>query len=146
MSRGPTDEKLKKLAAYEKAKQIAALLGTEVEIPVETFEDKLLEANAVLTYYFNKGQGFKDRECRNCGLVFAYSWNHDSINYCSVQCIQKHLASIGIEWDPMRSWGDRYRNLHYDSRPAVISPQVHEIVNQILADTPEVDGDRIQIE
>lgn len=135
MPRGPLTQETKLKRAQEVAAATAKALGLTdftFEVPAETYEDKVLAANAVLEYFYRGGEGFRDRECKNCGLVFAYSWSYSSIVYCSVDCMKKAFEKIGIEWDASRSLGDRYREMNYESRPAVVPPEALAALDALL--------------
>lgn len=140
MARGPLKPETVKERNLQKIKEQYEALGIPIpeafieqlrEKPVEPEIDKVLEANSVLEYYFSNGKAFKDRECKHCGLVFAYSWEYDSIKYCSVECLRDALKAIGIKWDSSKPLADRYR-FYYKSRPAVISPQALSVVKQAM--------------
>lgn len=87
----------------------AAAYGVEVDIPIETENDKISEAQAALDYVETQGKDWKRKDCKNCGKPFVYRWNRDSISCCSVSCMAEQLAKIGIKWDPRREpkqrWG-----------------------------------------
>lgn len=95
----------------KRKERLAALLGLELpaEPTPEEIEAKNLvsrEAEAVLAYVENPS-GFRERECNNCGRVFAVNLGH--VAFCSDHCRQVALESKGIRWDPTKKaearWG-----------------------------------------
>jgi hypothetical protein len=106
-----TDELLAKVAAY---------IGVEkIELPTETQTDLMREAQSVLFYL--QGQGDWHRKpCKQCNSVFAYSWDHDCIAYCSINCMKLTLQGAGLEWNPYGKLADRWGK----TIPAVVPPQV----------------------
>lgn len=161
MPRGPLSEESKQRAAKRKLDELASSLGIELDYTgveafsainekthkevqktahefIKTHEDQILEANAVLLYYFRvPGVQFKDRECKNCGLIFAYHWDCDNIYYCSIDCMKAALAKIGIEWDISRPLGTRYQEMHYKSRPMIVPPDALKIVHDLQESHPD---------
>lgn len=97
-------EKVKLQRLLAKASQHA---GVKLEIPDETVDDILFEAQAVLDYT-EAPDTFKHKVCTNCGGKFAYRWKRDSISTCSVQCMKEAFEKKGLRWDPTRSQESRW--------------------------------------
>jgi hypothetical protein len=109
------------------------LLEAPPEEPIETKTDLIREIQSVVSYYYSRGQGFTEKPCKQCGLVFAYSWDHDSIAYCSIRCANQALQEIGLEWTlskpPAERWG---RTI-----PAVVPPQALALVGELLKEAED---------
>ena len=131
MPRGPLTQETLLRRAQEKIREA---LGYEIELdlPNESEEDRVVEAESVITYFEVRGKGFKKIPCRNCGKIFAYSYHIDGVKHCSVECIAQTLRKMGLKWDPLRSV-DRRWGLY---RPAVVPPSA---LNSLLSlvDTQE---------
>lgn len=134
MPRGPLKPETKKQRTYEALQQWMQNEGVEFKVtePEETVSDKMREAQSVINYYETKGAGFKEKPCKFCGLIFAYSWNVGSIGYCSVTCAASALKEIGLTWDPSKPpemrWGQFV--------PAVVPPQALDLLKDQV-DPPE---------
>lgn len=113
----------KALALAEKAFGIK--LETSVE---ELLEDKMREAESVYLYFSTKGKPFKRRNCDVCGLIFAYCYEFDGIKSCSVTCMAKKLAKIGLKWDALASVERRWGR----AVPAIVPPKALEILDEVL--------------
>lgn len=91
------------------------------------------EAEAVLAYKANP-EAFTEKNCTHCGKRFAV--NRARVSNCSVECVAKELAAIGIDWDwskPMESrWGLRHRDDKIQDEPLIITEQPLDIIQQIL--------------
>ncbi len=135
MGRGKLSEETKKKRALETLKEWAQTQGIElpeVKEPVEKASDLMREAQSVIYYYETRGSGFKEKECKHCGQIFAYLWNSDSINFCSLNCVAADLEKIGIKWDPAKPPAERWGKFV----PAVVSPKALELLKG-LDDPPE---------
>src|SRR5678816_4767811 len=75
---------------------------------LETDEELILEAQAVLTYYRERGTTFITEICRSCKLKFAYSYSYTGVKYCSIECIHQALQKIGLSWTMGRELSLRY--------------------------------------
>src|SRR5215203_1223892 len=119
MARGPlsTETKLKR-ALEAAAAAFGADVITQVEPSAENATELAREAESVLLYFKVRGEGFKQKECLKCGLVFAYSWHIDGISYCSLDCCKKALKEIGLDWDPTRPQHLRWGQF----APAIVPP------------------------
>lgn len=131
MGRGPESPATK---AAKAAALAAQFLGKPVEtleinLPVETTDDKMAEAQAILNYFEVRGEGFRDKQCKQCGDWFAYRWNRDAIAYCSVYCGSKALEQIGLHWNPLKDLKERYGR----TAPMVVPPAALEILKEQLA-------------
>ena len=96
----------------------------DVEMPLESITDKILAAQAVISYYDTRGRDFHHSTCGECGLVFAYAYPVHTVKYCSVPCIAKALERRGLRWNPERSLADRYGIY----APAVVPPQALKLL------------------
>jgi len=128
MGRGPEKPETKQAKALALAASFLGKDVNEIEIPIETTEDKLSEAEAVLRWHQTRGEGFKQKECKNCGLVFAYSWNRDAISICSVHCAAVQLKKIGIDWNPHKTARDRWGK----TAPLVVPPEALSVLQEVL--------------
>lgn len=138
MGRGKLSDETKKQRALENLKQWAKSQGIElpeVQEPDQKASDLMREAQSVIYYYHTGGRGFKEKQCKHCGGIFAYNWNSDSINFCSVACIAADLEKIGIKWDPAKPPAERWGRFV----PAVISPQALHL----LRTQDDVQGDQL---
>lgn len=107
--------------------------GIKVELPAETAQDRMLEAQSVLNYFTVNDGKWKTIKCGICGLMFAYRWNIDGIKQCSVECMAEALKRIGLEWNPSREPSKRWGRYV----PAVLPPSVLDIAQQSQNDIPE---------
>ena len=128
MGRGPTSQKKKEEAALALALKV---FGDAVvaAAPVETHEDLMMQAQAVINYFEVKGDGFYSTPCANCELPFAYAYHIKAVKCCSIPCMKEHLKNhLGLDWDPHRPterrWG-RYV-------PAIVPPQALDLVDSLL--------------
>ncbi len=110
------------------AEQVADLQAASSEKPAETRDDKLREAESVHIYFSTNGAGFKEKECKWCHKIFAYSWNVDSISFCSIGCAAESLKQIGIKWSPDKDQSERWGKY----APAVVPPGALEILKDQL--------------
>jgi hypothetical protein len=94
------------------------------------------EAEAVLAYKDNPNS-FTEKVCTHCGKRFAV--NRARVANCSVECVAKELAGIGIDWDwskPIEErWGLRYPGDKLTDEPLIISEKPLDLINQILGRT-----------
>lgn len=120
---------LKAIELAEKA------LGTKIDTPIETIDDQIREAAAVLKYFEDKGTDFFEQVCKKCGKTYAYKWRYRGVAYCSIQCMKDALEEIGMRWDhgkpPHERWG---RTI-----PVLVPPEALEILKDILP-SPEPTG------
>lgn len=131
MGRGPEKHTTKMAKA---AALIADFLGTSEEdirrkFPVETVDEQMAEIQSIITYYDVSGVGFKEKQCKNCGRMFAYSWDRDVISYCSITCGVEALEKIGIKRDPTRDVKQRYGK----TAPAVVPPDALEVLKELVS-------------
>lgn len=133
MPRGPLSEEKKKENVLAK---VAEFLGKEPEefikevTPLEISDDFMREAQSSLDYFNSRGAGFKTKICKRCEEPFSYSWNVDSIAYCSIYCMSKALEAIGLKWDPykppMERWGKTV--------PKVVPSPAKKILDELITD------------
>lgn len=127
MSSKANEAVLKALALAEKA------LGRKIDVPIETIEDQVREAQAVIGYFQTRGEDYYEKTCKKCGRLFAYKWRYDGVAYCSVTCMKDVLAEIGIEWNPMKMPHERWGR----TIPAIVPPEALAILK---SESPEVPG------
>lgn len=143
MGRGPLSNKVKKERALAKAQEfLNSVSGDTIKVdpaileePEESTEDKLREAESVLIYFRTGGSRFKEKQCKNCGEIFKYRWNVDSITMCSVDCYKDALKKLGLRWDPSRDQSRRWGKF----APAVVPPAVLKLIESedvLLEDPP----------
>lgn len=115
----PSDKDLKKIqAAIAVLNEISG--GTlDIEMPLESIADKILQAQAAISYYDTKARDFYKRLCDECHLEFAYAYPVHTVRYCSIPCISRALEKRGLRWNPERSLEQRYGRF----APATVPPQ-----------------------
>lgn len=121
MGRGPESQQTKLAKALA---EVQKAFGITLEVPMESANDLMREAQSAIFYYENSG-AFNHKTCKWCSGVFAYNWDHDSIAYCSISCAAKYLESIGLRWDPSKPLEERWGK----TTPAVVPPQVIELLD-----------------
>lgn len=127
MGRGPTSQKKKEEAAIALALKV---FGDSVVAPLESTEDLMAQAQAVINYFEVKGDGFYTIACANCGEFFAYAYHIKAVKCCSVPCMKEHLKNaLGLDWDPHRSAERRWGRFV----PAIVPPDALELVNEVLS-------------
>lgn len=88
-----------------------------------------LEAESTLYYVETKGAGFKDKDCKECGLPFSST--HLAVSYCSDVCRQRALAKIGIPWNPY----GKSETQRWDGRvPKTLGPTALELAKKAIED------------
>ncbi len=130
-------------AAVLKAIELAEkALGRKIDVPIETIEDQVREAQAVIGYFEARGEDFYEQKCKRCGRTFAYKWRYRGVAYCSVQCMKDVLADIGIEWNPMKLPHERWGR----TIPAIVPPEALEILKSDAPESPEPTGDDLDLD
>lgn len=132
MGRGPLSEDTKQARALAKLQEAFGQTITVDELPIETPDERIREAEAVTQYH--EGYDFKEKTCRYCNQVFAYRWLSDAISYCSSTCSAAYLDSIGIKWDPTKPPQERWGSKKI---PLVVPPAALQILKD-QADLEEV--------
>jgi len=133
MPRGPLKEKTKKKQAIQAVADTLGISYEEAEdkffsnTPVETDDDKAREAESVILYFEHKNE-FLQKECKQCGGVFAYTYSYEGVAYCSNPCRKNALANIGIQWNPTKAPHERWGRY----MPAVVPPKALEIIDMEL--------------
>lgn len=122
------------------AKKIQELYGITLEMPLETTDDLMREAQAVVNWFESRGAGFESETCRWCKLPFEYSWNVKGVKYCSVRCMDHYLQSIGLKWNPSKPPEERWGK----TIPAVVPPAALSNL-QDLIDTLEAQLDNTSL-
>lgn len=121
---------------------MAELLGLEIKQP-PTKEELLEAANTSreaegVIAFGNRSQRFIQRECVQCGGVFAV--NRSNIACCSDTCRQHHLLhKFGLEWDPSaRSLEDRWSVQTGGPEPLVVPPSILPLIEQGMTEQTPV--------
>lgn len=130
--------------------ELAAFLGKDIEAlkaeysidSVETHDDKMRQAQAVLYYFQFNGDGFKTKICKTCEQPFAYNYSSDGVGYCSITCTARALEKIGLQWDPRKPPEQRWRLCV----PAVVPPQVLSLMESRAVPIQEVQLPDIDVE
>lgn len=124
------------MKAETKRARIAALLGLEVPKPptkeeIEAAGTISREAEAVALFLDNPKR-FIQRECKNCGGVFAV--NRGSISLCTDTCRQHWLETqFGLIWDPKaRSLEERWSAQTGGPEPLIVPPTVLPLAQESL--------------
>lgn len=130
MSSKANEAVLKAIALAEKA------LGRKIEIPIETIEDQVREAQAVIGYFQTRGEDFYEQTCKHCGRLFAYKWRYAGVAYCSIQCMKEVMEKIGIRWNPGKLPHERWGR----TIPAIVPPEALEILKSVAPESPGPTG------
>lgn len=122
-----------------KKRKLAAMLGIEFKEPptkAELSEQATIsrEAEGVIAFG-NRSQKFIQRECVQCGGIFAV--NRSNISCCSDTCrVHYCLAKYGLVFNPKgRTPEDRWSEQTGGPEPLIVSPAVLPL---ILNHTPEL--------
>ena len=112
-----------------KAARLAALFGLPEEVvpkkptaaQQEARDDVSREAEAAIAY-LTTPTGFVQRECRNCGHIFAV--NRANISLCSDSCREHYLLSVyGLEVDlKARTPQERWAQNTGGPEPLIVAP------------------------
>lgn len=113
--------------------QAALLLGRPVELPKETQEDIIREAQSVVNYFESSGKDWYHVICGWCEEPFAYIYTSKGVKYCSVPCMDSYLKSIGLFWDPNKLPGERWGRYV----PAVVPPSALVVLQEVLQERQE---------
>jgi hypothetical protein len=116
----------KKADALRKAVEALGLDPASIALPVESHEDRMVQAQAVLHYFTSNGDGFLLETCTGCGEVFAYNYRIKGVKQCSVQCMKKAMNEIGLVWHPDRPPAQRWG----PTVPAIVPPQALALLRQ----------------
>lgn len=139
------------------ADKFAALMekfGVDTEVAMEAAKkplysetETILEGQSIILFYQSRIQpliehgekpeifdkrfnAWKFKDCDGCGERFAYAYPYGGIRYCSLDCLEKGLADIGIRFsrhsDVKRRWGP--------SRPAVVPASALEALSDTYAE------------
>lgn len=136
---GRTSKETKEMQqAFERMQEYMGKAKEEMDIPIESIDDLMREAQSVLNYFAAAGDGFIEEICKTCGKTFVYCWNVKAVKYCSIPCMSEALKAIGLRWHPGRKPVDRWGQYI----PAIVPPQVLELVGE-FSDTPEDSVDDI---
>lgn len=114
-------------------KKIEQLFGVKIEAPepVETQDDQMRQAQAVLEYWesLNPDLMWIEKTCKSCDKIFRYKWNSTAIGYCSTHCMARALEKIGLKWNPTKPPEERWGRII----PAVVPPQALSILREMDA-------------
>jgi len=120
------------------ADEIAALLGLKTEevakeIPtgkqLESTEELLQEAQAVINYYEWRGKEFYRETCKQCKQKFRYTYYYKGIKLCSIQCMGRYLENLGLRWTPHKPLDERWG---FRGAPMIVVPQALNLVDSLL--------------
>ena len=134
MGRGPLSEETKQQRALAKLQEAFGATINIEDLPKETPSDLAREATAVVEYHDSQGKFFKERNCKNCGEIFAFKWNSNAVAYCSITCAASALEKIGLVWDPTKHPSERWGAVH----PLVVPPQAL----RLLKDQADLEEDQ----
>lgn len=109
-------------------------MGKPLEMPLESSEDLIRQANAVANFYYSTDEEWYFKNCTYCGEEFFFSWSSKGVGYCSVNCAKKALEKIGISWNPDKSPTERWGKII----PAVVPPEAAKLAKE-LRPVPEPD-------
>lgn len=128
------------MKSNKRKERLAALLGLEIKKPptkeeIEAAGTISREADAVILFALDPKK-FVQRECDNCGLVFAVS--RTSIAVCSDTCRKHYLWNkYKIEWDPnARTLEDRWSASTGGPEPLIVPPLVLPMILDALDNQP----------
>jgi len=134
--------------------KIAAQLGTnldeikEAAQPLYTAEATILEAQSIYNFYLARirpEQGVKESKtdferryrewqfkiCRRCDREFAYAYHYEGVSFCSLECVDAQLKSIGMELtrgrDVRLRWGQKH--------PAIVNADALETLRSVYPDS-----------
>lgn len=100
----------------------------KAKLPIESADDKLAEAEAVVQYFETRGENFRHINCRWCGELFAYKWDRYAIAFCCISHAQADLKQRGLNWNPTRGPGQRWGK----TAPIVVSAEALPHVKSLL--------------
>ena len=100
----------------------------KAKLPVESPDDKIAEAEAVVQYFETRGEHFNHVNCRECGELFAYKWDRHAIAFCGIPCANANLKRRGLSWNPTRGPGQRWGR----TAPIVVSAEALHHVKSLL--------------
>lgn len=106
----------------------------------QTFDEKTLEAEAVLLYFHTQGKDFIKQKCPECDEVFAYKYHIPGMQFkCTNECRRAALEKIGIEWTPNKSPEERWgmSGVTKGVIPLIISPTAYATVESKLQESRE---------
>lgn len=72
------------------------------------------------------------KTCATCGDKFAYAWNYDGVKNCSMECLEKALAEIGLTMTRDRDLSLRY-SLY--SHPAIVPAAAFARLEELYSDS-----------
>ena len=123
------------MRADTKKAKLAALLGIEIKKPptAKELEQGTIsrEAEGVIAFG-NRTQRFTQRECIQCGGIFAV--NRSNISCCSDICRKHHLEfKFGIVWDPnARTLEERWSAQTGGPEPLIVPARVLPLIEIAL--------------
>ena len=129
--------------------KIAAVTNKEVEELEQvrerySYEEAVLEMQSVINFYHARirpVQGPKEtpvefqarqnawhiKKCKGCNLDFAYSYTYDGVAFCSLDCLDGELRSIGLKLTYGRDLKKRWGTYH----PAIVPSSALEILRSL---------------
>lgn len=130
----------------------AAKKGTTVEevkasVGIDTLhsnEDMAYEAMSILNFYkyrvqplMEKGESevkfdarfreWRFKTCKGCLEEFAYAFHYEGVKYCSLDCLEKALADIGIKFSRHRALDRRWG---LTAHPAIVPSSALKVLKE----------------
>lgn len=106
------------------------LEGQSVILFFQTRVQPLIEKGENPEVFDKRFNSWKFRECEGCKERFAYSYPYGGVKFCSLDCLEKGLAEIGIKFtrhqNVKRRWGP--------SRPAIVPASALAALSDTYAD------------
>jgi hypothetical protein len=106
------------------------LEGQSIILFFQSRVEPLLEAGEKVEDFDKRFKAWKFKECEGCHQRFAYAYPYGGVRYCSLDCLEKGLADIGIRFsrhqDVKRRWGL--------SRPAVVPASALQALSDIYGE------------
>lgn len=104
------------------------------KLPIESTEERLMEAQAALNYFLHRGNGtFYRITCSQCGLEFVYTYSYLGITMCSIECMSQALETRGLRWTPNKPLHERWG---FVAAPAVVPGLVLQLADKLLGEEP----------
>jgi hypothetical protein len=121
------------------ALQNAEQMAYEMQAAINFFESRIQpvldrqsgESETAFTARQDKAyHEWRFKTCKGCEERFAYAYNYDGVAFCSLDCLEKDLARIGIRFsrhkDLKRRWGVTH--------PAVVSSSALQALSDTYCD------------
>jgi len=104
--------------------------------PTDTYEDTLLEAEAVILYFDLKGAGFRHQICPVCGNEFAYKYVVEMAKmHCSNRCRRDALERRGMSWHPGKPLETRWaKGAAKGYLPLIVPAEALQAIREAMPD------------